>query len=116
MLVEQSFSYAYPIASDNCTSRTNSISGYSYLGTLNGHTYYYSNSSVNVTTATQNSLNVGGHLVAINTQSENDWINARVGEVWIGYNDAASEGDFVWVTGESNGYENWNSGEPNNSG
>ncbi|MGZ2370872.1 PA14 domain-containing protein [Ancylomarina sp. YFZ004] len=109
-------SYTYPIANDNCTSRTNSISGYSYLGTLNGHTYYYSNSSVNINAATQNSVNIGGHLVTINTQAENNWINNKVGEVWIAYNDAASEGNFVWVTGESNGYENWNSGEPNNSG
>ena len=109
-------SYTYPIATDNCTASTSSISGYSYLGTLNGHTYYYSNNSVNVTTATQNSVNLGGHLLTLSSQAENDWINARVGEIWIGYNDAASEGNFVWVTGESIGYENWNGGEPNNSG
>jgi len=109
-------SYTYPIASDNCSVNTNSISGYSYLGILNGHTYYYSNNSVNVTTAMQNSTNIGGHLVTINSQAENNWIDSKVGEIWIAYNDAASEGNFVWVTGESNGYENWNGGEPNNSG
>ncbi|MCZ4694442.1 HYR domain-containing protein [Ancylomarina euxinus] len=109
-------SYVYPVASDNCSARTGAITGYTSLGTLNGHTYYYSNSAVNVTTASNNSTNLGGHLVTINTQAENDWINSKVGEVWIGYNDAVSEGNFVWVTGENSSYENWNGGEPNNSG
>ncbi len=107
--------FTIPIATDNNLVPNGAISGYSYLGQLNGHSYYYSNRSVNVTTAMQNSINAGGHLLVINSQAENDWIDNRTGGIWIGYNDVASEGNFVWVTGETNGYENWNTGEPNNS-
>lgn len=32
---------------------------------------------------------------------------------WLGGNDVASEGNFEWVTGETFGYTNWASGEPN---
>jgi hypothetical protein len=106
--------YIMPVVTDNSLV-TGTIAGYTNLGQLNGHSYYYSNNSVNVTTAMQNSINLSGNLVVINSQAENDWINNSVGEIWIGYNDAASEGNFVWVTGETNGYENWNTGEPNNS-
>ena len=35
---------------------------------------------------------------------------------WIGYTDEDSEGKFEWANGSDNGYENWNNGEPNNSG
>lgn len=35
---------------------------------------------------------------------------------WMGMNDIASEGNFVWVTGEPFVYMNWRGVEPNNSG
>ena len=35
---------------------------------------------------------------------------------WIGFNDEASEGTFVWSSGEAVAFTNWNAGEPNNSG
>jgi hypothetical protein len=38
------------------------------------------------------------------------------GNVWIGGNDAVTEGTWVWETGEPWAYSNWNAGEPNNSG
>ena len=33
---------------------------------------------------------------------------------WIGYNDVASEGSFVWSNGSSSTYTNWSSGQPDN--
>ncbi len=34
---------------------------------------------------------------------------------WIGLNDAANEGSFLWSSGEPVSYTNWDSHEPNNS-
>jgi len=55
----------------------------------------------------------GGHLVTINDVAENDFIFSLTGGgPWIGYNDIAVEGTFVWVSGIVTGYENWATGEP----
>ncbi len=104
--------YATPTVTDNCFPRTGTITNYAYLGQYGAHYYYLSDNAINATTAASYASNLGGHLVTINTQGENDWINGKVDEVWIGYNDAASEGNFVWITGESIGYTNWISGQP----
>jgi Lectin C-type domain len=66
----------------------------------------------------------GGNLVTINDQAEQDWLIATFGSykktgrgsVWIGLNDEAEEGKFVWVSGEPLTFQAWNPGEPNNSG
>ncbi|WP_414837741.1 DUF2341 domain-containing protein [Candidatus Nanosalina sp. VS9-1] len=56
----------------------------------------------------------GGHIVTINDAEENDAINQEFGgDLWIGYNDRASEGNFEWENGSSS-YVNWGSNEPNN--
>lgn len=52
--------------------------------------------------------------------AENSWVTSATtitgSDPWFGYNDRASEGSWVWETGESVSYTNWGSGEPNNSG
>ena len=86
----------------------------------NGHDYYLlSNSGWN--DAEQFALTFGGHLATVRNQAENDWIFstfANYGEtqrfLWIGLNDAATEGTYVWASGETPGYVNWGIGEPNN--
>lgn len=74
-----------------------------------------------------------GYLATIDSQEENDFVNERLEDAgWMGASDSASEGDWKWVTGPETGtsfwsgdengsavgdaYENWNTGEPNDSG
>ncbi len=63
----------------------------------------------------------GGHLATIRNAAENTWISTAFTGVnsaglWIGFNDIAVEGAFVWASGEPVTYTNWNPGEPNNGG
>jgi hypothetical protein len=56
----------------------------------------------------------GAELVTVRSQAEMDWIVQQFGsrELWTGLNDAASEGSFVWASGEPLGYTNWCAGQP----
>ncbi len=64
----------------------------------------------------------GGYLVTILSAEEQGFIlneffsvGSGYGSYWIGLSDAATEGAFVWVTGESLGYTNWGDGQPDNN-
>lgn len=76
---------------------------------------------------------VGGHLAVITSADENSFVASLIsGDTWIGGSDAVVEGEWRWVGGAEDGqqfwqgtasgtsvggfYENWNGGEPNNSG
>jgi len=76
---------------------------------------------------------IPGYLGTITSSEENAYISSRVdGDGWIGASDAASEGDWKWLSGPETGtsfwsgdafgsvvsdeYANWNGGEPNDSG
>ncbi len=53
-------------------------------------------------------------LVTINSSEENDFVARMVTEPsWIGINDRAAEGDFVWVEGRSD-FLNWGARQPDN--
>jgi hypothetical protein len=109
--------YDEPIALSDCQycPQGAAISGYTYLGNYNGHDYYLSNSSNTWTNQNNAAMALGGHLAAIGSAGENTWVsNAAVSYAWIGYNDAATEGTFVWSNGETPSYSNWCTGEPNN--
>ncbi len=57
-----------------------------------------------------------GHLVTINDEAEELWLRSTFGvseSFWIGVNDIAIEGAWVWVSGEPVTWTNWNEGEPN---
>jgi hypothetical protein len=78
-------------------------------------------------------ITLGGHLVTIRSQSEQDWLFANYNQLWfsannttssgsvigamgpwIGLNDVVVEGFFNWSSGEVATYSNWQSGQPNN--
>ena len=87
---------------------------------FNGHLYYLLDKS-NWSDAEFEAVALGGHLATINDQAENDFVfntfTAVVGDdagLWIGFNDVAEEGTFVWTSAEPVSYTNWAPDEPNN--
>ena len=88
----------------------------------NGHTYLLLPSS-SWTVAEAAAVALGGHLATLRSQAEHDFLNANFHnwqgsdiDLWIGLNDAAVEGSFVWSSGEPVSYTNWDTGEPNDAG
>ncbi len=69
----------------------------------------------NATNAANASLveGVGGHIVNITSQVENDFIDTLTGAVntWIGASDAGTEGRWEWVGGLEAGLNFWNGDE-----
>ncbi|XP_063422181.1 macrophage mannose receptor 1-like [Mytilus trossulus] len=69
----------------------------------------------------------GGYLATVNSQDEQNFMNANIpkpmkgttgifngGAVWIGLSDRITENYFVWDEGRPVTYTNWGPGEPNN--
>ncbi|MDT0559695.1 lectin-like protein, partial [Ichthyenterobacterium sp. W332] len=97
------------------------IDGFTTLGTYNNKYYYLSNSTVlgsEVITVCQSN---GGNPVTVNNSDENEWIKNAVYATpgnnnihyYIGLNDGAQEGEFVWADGDDCEYRNWFNNEPN---
>jgi len=101
-------------------ARAASILSGPVVNPASGHDYYLLTSDFwEPSEAAATSL--GGHLVTINDQLENDWVwntFANFGgtsrTLWTGYHRLVDGGPFVWVSGETPGFENWQAGEPNN--
>lgn len=88
----------------------------------NGHRYI---GATTTTWAAAEALaqSLGGHLVSIGSEAENEFVRVEFGNalgvdrrVWIGCTDEGSEGSWRWSDGSKLSYQNWNPGEPNNSG
>ena len=86
--------------------------------TYNGNTYHATTDLMGWEAAKAYADSTGGWLVSINDQAEQDWLNSVFGfgtRYWIGFNDIASEGTWVWDNGDTTPYTYWNGGEPNNA-
>ncbi len=84
----------------------------------NGHSYLLSHAGT-WQEAQSEALSLGGNLVTINDQAEQNWLVTTFGtaaHLWIGYTDQETEGVFQWISGENSTYTNWISDEPNNAG
>src|SRR5688572_5246664 len=88
--------------------------------TYNGHTYHLL-SSDNWTNSETFAQALGGHLVTINDDAESAFVFNTFTEkgklnrgLWIGLNDLANEGSFVWSSGEPVTFTKFAVGEPNN--
>lgn len=84
----------------------------------NGHTYVVTRDE-NITTTNGFVTSLGIPLATINDAGEQAWIECNIlptfAPLWIGLNDAATEGTFAWSSGQSSSYTNWASGQPNNT-
>ncbi len=66
--------------------------------------------------------NLGANLISVESLAENTCIVNNLnslgygGVIWIGFNDIAQEGNFVWFDQAPVIYTHWAGGEPNNSG
>lgn len=84
---------------------------------LDGHAYRLSPAS-GWTDAEAAALALGGHLATVRDEAEQAWLMQTFGgeQLWVGYNDVADEGSFVWADGDPSSYSFWCGGEPNNAG
>lgn len=81
----------------------------------NGHRYKLITEEMSWTEAEAYCISLGGYLVTITSAEENAFVNSLISKsTMIGLSDAAEEGAWQWVTGESMTYTNWAKGEPNN--
>lgn len=87
----------------------------------NGHTYKIFDQSMTWDEAKVYCENLGGHLVTITSQGEQDFIESVIKDGEKSYYFAGGQRisgkgtkEFEWVTGEKWDYTNWGSGEPNN--
>ena len=99
------------------TINVNSITEQPEAHVFNGHTYYLFTTPATWYLANAFCEASGGHLVTINSNQENEYIQTLLGDgdvVWIGATDQDSEENWSWVTEEEMLYQNWSTNEPNN--
>lgn len=89
--------------------------------TYNNNTYMIFDVSCSWSEAKAYCESLGGHLITITSENENSFFKelcntyGEKNSYYIGCTDSATEGEWLWVTGETMDYTYWNSGEPNNS-
>lgn len=105
-----------------------SAAGYTELNGVVGQPcslYFINYQSQDANQSEADARQLGAHLVVFNDAAENTAVvNAlnssgvigAVSAVWVGYSDAASEGNWVTLDGTPMSYLNWAAGEPNNNG
>ena len=85
----------------------------------NDHLYlYYPNTKVTWYAAKEICESLGGHLITITSEEENQFATSLIsgnGHAWIGATDVRDEDNWKWITGETFDYAPWCPGEPNNS-
>lgn len=92
----------------------------------NGHEYdVVTSEGITWTDANAQTTALGGgwHLATLTSADENAFVISLMqsglpqrSHFWLGANDAASEGNFTWITGELFNFTDWWGAEPNNQG
>jgi Ca2+-binding RTX toxin-like protein len=83
----------------------------------NGKLYLLSNAGT-WTQAQAQAVSLGGNLVTVNNEAENQFLVDTFGEeqLWIGLTDQVVEEQFKWINGEAVTYTNWGPDQPNDVG
>ena len=91
------------------TGCATSLPNFTKLGEFGGSAYFISDGIARADDGEAAAQSVGGNLVTINSQAENDFLNGVItdGVVYIGANDAVSEGNPEWFDGTPFNYENF---------
>ncbi len=96
------------------------LTGFTRIGNYSTQTYYRSTGSYSTyEQASSAAIAQGGHLLAINSAAEQNWLTTNGGWVagdHLGASDQNIEGTFVWSNGQPLTYTNWAPNEPNNGG
>ncbi len=88
----------------------------------NGKVYGVADTTMSWSAGEAFAVSLGGHLATIRGPAEQAWLEAHFGPflgphgLWIGFNDIAVEGVWVWSSGEPVTYTNWAPGQPDNGG
>ena len=99
---------------------------YTYLGELGTSKYYLSSASLTYMEARDLAANLGGYLVSIKTEAENQWLidNSPDQNFWLGLDDIRNESKvggnvdktkYIWNDGTGLAWENFGPGEPNDN-
>lgn len=84
-----------------------------------GHIYYLLSQNTWPLSEAE-AVELGGHLVTIDDQTENDWVYSTFAMfggqprcLWLGYRRQQLHGSFSWISGSSSTFTNWSVNEPN---
>ncbi|XP_072255828.1 CD209 antigen-like protein C [Pyxicephalus adspersus] len=82
-----------------------------------GHCYFFSTFQLKWEKAEMLCLNRESHLVIVNNQKEQDFLDKHGSgkHYWIGLTDREKENTFHWVDGTALSYHSWRKGEPNDT-
>ncbi len=82
--------------------------------TFNGHRYLLVAGNTSWNAAKARAAAMGGHLVVINNQEENDWIRRTLIDpleegkmLWIGATNSEGDGQWRWVNGDPFSFTGW---------
>ncbi|KAF6118035.1 C-type lectin domain family 4 member E [Phyllostomus discolor] len=81
--------------------------------------YFFSTNTMTWSSSVKNCSNMGGHLVVINTQEEQEFLfheKPKKREFYIGLTDQVTDGQWKWIDGTPfmKSLSFWDVGEPNN--
>ncbi|XP_061780277.1 galactose-specific lectin nattectin-like isoform X2 [Nerophis lumbriciformis] len=108
-------SWSFAIEKDDCCP-----TGWTQL---DNRCFIFKNERVDFITAETTCIILGGNLVSIHSNLENELVRQLIFDVtgrntrtWIGFTDAVEEGSFIWTDGSVVDFTDWANNRPNNNG